>query len=329
MKGKFHWIAAKLTVFTLVTIVVTVWLASVIGNFQFFSNTYSISAEFSDATGLLRGDLVKAAGVTVGRVDAIEIDQGKALVEMRIREEVQLPAGLRAEVRFRNLVGQRMITLVAEEPTEELTEPGELIPLERTSPAFDLTQLFNGLRPLIRSTNPADVNIVTAALTEALQGRGREVEALLSNVADVSDVLSSRDRELEVLLRDLTVVTDELAGRDRQLRSTLSDLNSFLADISAGRDDLAVALQTLDDASVRLRRIVARNDANIKVEIDSLAILLDAIDDKRADLRGALRALPDMLLAVERSNNYGEWTMFHLVDVCRDDLGTCGTRGTP
>ena len=57
--------------------------------------------------------VVKAAGVTVGRVEQITINDGIAEVTMTIEEENVLPDNLGAEIRYRNLVGQRMITGVA------------------------------------------------------------------------------------------------------------------------------------------------------------------------------------------------------------------------
>ena len=346
MNENLSWVSLKLVVFTVFTIVVTVWLASIIGNLRLFSQPYQIRAEFSDATGLLGGDVVKAAGVTVGRVDGIAIDDGIAVVTMTIDEGIELPRDLSAEIRFRNLIGQRMVTLVEGEGAsgDELIEPGDVITLERTEAAFDLSSLFNGLRPLIRSTSPHDINVVTEELVAALEGRSGDVESLLTNVADISDVLASRDQELSRLLDGLNTVTSDLAARDRQLRSTLRDLNRFVTEFAAGRHELAAALESLDEAASRLQPLLDRNDENIDAELRDLAILLDAVSDKRADLRAAVRSLPEVLLAVERALSYGEWSMIHLIDVCKDDLTLtepsspqpdppgnkdCGGRGTP
>ena len=320
--------AVKLLIFTAVAVAVTLWLAAIIGNFRFFSSPYEVTAEFTDATGLLKGDVVKAAGVTVGRVNDIAVDDGIALVTIGIDEEVELPADLKAEIRFRNLVGQRMVNLVEKEGNAPgLLEPGALITLEDTEPAFDLTLLFNGLRPLIRSTDPTDINIVSRALVDALEGRSDEVEGILGNLASVGNVLASRDRELSSLLDNLNVVTSDIAGRDAQLQGTLGNLHDFLADVSASRDDLSQALVTLDDAATRFGRIIERNDENIRVELSDLEILLDAVNDKRRDLRGAIRALPEMLVAVERVTSYGEWSMLHVVHVCKDGPDApCGKR---
>ena len=322
--------SAKLAVFTAITLVVTYWLASVIGNIHPFSDSYEVTAEFTDATGLLLGDVVKAAGVDVGRVSDIAIDDGIAVVTMSLDEDAQVPSSVGAEIRFRNLVGQRMVTLVdiGTDSTGTLDD-GDRIPLARTEPAFDLTALFNGLRPLIRSTDPNDINIVTTTLTQALAGRSNDVEALLDHVAVISDSLASKDHQLSSLLSNVNVLTSDLAGRDAQLRRTLGNLNDFLGDLDASRTELADALVSLDDASVRLRRVVANNDANIKAEVRDLATILDAVDDNRAELKSALHELPDLLTSVERVTSYGEWSMLHLVTVCKDDFGTCGSRGAP
>lgn len=327
MTTSFRFTAVKLTIFTAVTIVVTMWLASVIGNQRFFSSPYQVTAQFSDVTGLLNGDVVKAAGVTVGRVNGIEVENGVAVVTIGIDEDVELPGDLGAEIRFRNLVGQRMVNLVDVGGTSVgLLQPGDEISLERTEPAFDLTALFNGLRPLIRSTSARDINIVSRTLVEALRGRSDEVEGILSNLGSVADLLASRDTELSTLLTNLNVVTEDVASRDQQLRTTLGNMDDFLGEVAASREDLSVALATLDDAATRFQRVIERNDENLEIELEDLSTILGAVDEKRRDLRRAIRALPEMLVGVERVTSYGEWSMIHLVHVCKDDSGECGTR---
>ena len=339
MRG-LRWTAVKLAIFTLVTVAITTWLASIIGNFSLFGDRYEITAEFSDATGLLRGDVVKAAGVTVGRVAEIQIDDGLALVTMALDEDAQLPGDLGAEIRFRNLVGQRMVTLVPPEAASGgglvgagaqggPMQPGTLIPLSRTQPAFDLSELFNGLRPIIHSTSPGDINTVTRELLIAMRGRSGTIEQVFADVADISDSLVRKDRELTTLLDNLHLVTDDLAARDAQLRNSLANLHTFLAELSASRGDLESALVNLDDAAGRLGRIIETNDELIVRELDDLSVILEAVNAKRGDLRAALRSLPEFTVAVERVTQYGEWANQHLITVCKDDFGTCGRRGGP
>ena len=74
----------KLAAFTIVTIIITFWLASIIGKLSPFQETYEINAVFTDATGILNGDPVKIAGVPVGKVTSFQVDEGRAIVTMQI-----------------------------------------------------------------------------------------------------------------------------------------------------------------------------------------------------------------------------------------------------
>lgn len=329
MTGSIRWTALKLTIFTMVTIVVTMWLASLIGNFGVFSGPYEVRAEFADASGLLRGDVVKAAGVTVGRVEGTAVEDGVAVVTMSLDEDVELPQNLGAEIRFRNLVGQKMIALHADGPAVGRLGPKDVIPLDRTESAFDLGALFNGLRPVIRSTDPRDINLVANALTEALRGREDEVRSFLSNVADISETVADKDVQIDAVLGNLNVVTEDLNVRDAQLQRTLADFETFLTEVSQGRNDLVAALSTLDRSARIFRRIVNENRGNITGELEDLRTILAAVDEKRDDLRAALRALPEFLVAAQRATSYGQWSMLHVAHVCKEDLGTCGTKALP
>lgn len=143
MKG----ISVKLAIFTLFTVVITFGLASIIGNISFFSETYEVKAVFNDATGVLRGDLVKIAGVNVGKVTSFEVEDGEATVAMVINSKYTLPENVRVVIKYRNLLGQRVINLERPDlPATASLEDGDTIPVTQTTPALDLSVVFNNLR---------------------------------------------------------------------------------------------------------------------------------------------------------------------------------------
>src|SRR5439155_16681678 len=101
----------KLAIFAVITIAATSVLAISIANTN-LSSTNSYTARFSDATLLLRGDDVRIAGVRVGQVEDISIvDRKQAEVKFSVSAGRKLPAGVTAQIKFRNLVGQRYIAL--------------------------------------------------------------------------------------------------------------------------------------------------------------------------------------------------------------------------
>ncbi|MDX6359788.1 MAG: phospholipid/cholesterol/gamma-HCH transport system substrate-binding protein, partial [Nocardioidaceae bacterium] len=148
----------KLVIFMVVTTLATGVLVIIIGNITFGSSN-SYKAEFVDATGLVKGDDVRIAGVKVGSVEGISIvDRTRALVTFSVQTDTALMQSTHADIRYRNLVGQRYIALTNEIGSTGVMKAGSTIPTSRTSPALDLTVLFNGFKPLFQALSPADVN---------------------------------------------------------------------------------------------------------------------------------------------------------------------------
>ncbi len=107
-------------------------------------------ALFTDVTGLRDGDSVRVSGVTVGEVTDVRVVQQRlAQVTFTVREDRRLPRSTTAAVKYLNMVGQRYVSLGRGSGDLGGTlEEGATVPLDRTTPALDLTLLFNGFKPL-------------------------------------------------------------------------------------------------------------------------------------------------------------------------------------
>ena len=148
----------KLVAFIVVTTLATSVLVVLIGNLS-FKPTHQYRAEFVDATGVVKGDDVRIAGVKVGSVTGIDIvDRNRAMVSFTVDETTSLSKATHATIRYRNLVGQRYVSLEDEIGDSSTLAPGGTIPVSQTTPALDLTVLFNGFKPLFQALSPADIN---------------------------------------------------------------------------------------------------------------------------------------------------------------------------
>src|SRR4051794_25632017 len=150
--------AIKLIIFIVVTTIATGFLVVTIGNVSFASSK-EYKAVFSDATGVVKGDDVRVAGVKVGNVENIDVtDRTRALVTFKVDKNQPVTNSTFATIRYRNLVGQRYIALSQGVGKPGLLPGGSTIPLVRTHPALDLTVLFNGFKPLFAALSPDDIN---------------------------------------------------------------------------------------------------------------------------------------------------------------------------
>src|SRR5690606_12474333 len=134
----------RIAVFAAVTVLLTGILAATIANTT-FGPSAGYTARFADASGLHEGDDVRMSGVKIGQVQRISVgEDNRADVHFDIHGERRLPGLVTATVKYRNLIGQRYLSLSADVPESPPLEPGGTIPVERTQPALNLTVLFDG-----------------------------------------------------------------------------------------------------------------------------------------------------------------------------------------
>lgn len=310
-------IGIKLAIFTVFTVLITFGLASIIGNISFFSETYEIKAVFSDATGILRGDLVKIAGVNVGKVTSFEVDNGEATVAMVVNSKYTIPENVRVEIKYRNLLGQRVINLVRPDlPATASLEDGDTIPVSQTTPALDLSVVFNNLRPLIQSTNPDHINTVARGVLEVFQGREGDLEGVLSNLGELSDTLIGGGQRLSSLVSSLDDFAKLLNRESGDLKIGVDRFTELMEALAEVTPSLKRAISQLDIASTDFGNFLAKNQSDITQDLKDLALILGIIDDNLGPLDRVAKNLKEVLLATARSQSYGSYWNLYIVNLC-------------
>jgi phospholipid/cholesterol/gamma-HCH transport system substrate-binding protein len=128
--------------FVLVGLVAVLYLAIQVGSARFFgSDSYTLDARFSSASGVNPGSRVEIAGVRVGTVkDVVLSDNFFAIVTLELPNSMQLDDDTIASVKTAGLIGDRFIDLSPGGSGFEL-EPGDMI--VDTESALDIESLIS------------------------------------------------------------------------------------------------------------------------------------------------------------------------------------------
>jgi phospholipid/cholesterol/gamma-HCH transport system substrate-binding protein len=302
----------KLIIFTVVTVLVTGLLATTIGNFR-FGGTTEYRAIFTDVTGLLKGDDIRIAGVRVGSVEKVEVhDRTLAQVTISVDKERRLSESTKAAVRYRNLVGQRYIALIEGAGSDTPLKSGATIPLAQTTPALDLTVLFNGFKPLFAALSPADVNKLSYEIVTVFQGEGGTLESLLSHTASVTSTLASKDQVIGSLITNLNEVMVTIGNRDAQLSDLLIKLRQFVSGLSSDRQAILGSLDSISALAVQTSDLVTGIRPSLTTDVKQLNKVAGTLDRNKAELDRALQVLPIKLNKVGRTATYGSFFNFYL-----------------
>ena len=315
MKENLKGTIVGLGIFLTVCLLSAFLLISVFAQLRFGEgNTYY--AEFTNVTNLRKGKLVRIAGVEVGKVKNISINPDATVrVEFTADKSVTLTEGTRAELRYDNLFGDRYLALEEGAGGLKTLGPGQTIPLARTEPALDLDALIGGFRPLFRALNPDQVNALSGALVQALQGQGATIGTFLDQAAAVTNTLADRDLLIGQVVTNLNVVLGSLGGQSDRLDEAVTSLSQLIHGLAERKTDISNAVAYTNAAAGSVAGLLSQARApfqNVVKQTDRTATIALADHDYLDNL---LNTLPDKYRALDRQAMYGDFFSFYLCDL--------------
>ena len=198
-------------------------------------------------TGLNVGDDVDIAGVRVGDVTSISVyRRNEALVGFAVQAGRALPASVTATIKYLNLVGQRYIELgQGTGPVGRTLPQGGTIPVSQTTPALDLTELFNGFQPLFQALSPGDVNQLSSEIVQVFQGESPNITALVASVGSLTTTLATRDQVIGQVIDNLNSVLHTIGTRSGELANFVSTLQELVSGLAADRQPIGSAISAI------------------------------------------------------------------------------------
>src|SRR6478672_10408855 len=289
--------ATRVALFTVLCLVSMFALVTVFGQFRFESRA-SYSAVFTNVSGLRGGNFVRFAGVEVGKVEDLTLHRdGTVTVDFAIDKGLQLTEGTRAAVRYENLIGDRYLSLEEGPGSVRKLQPGQTIPVARTSPALDVDALIGGFRPLFRALDPDQVNALSGELLRVFQGQGGTISSVLSQTSALTSTLAGRDQLIGEVIKNLNTVLGTFAKRDDQFSEGLDKLSQFAQGLADRRSDIASGTAYINAAA---GSVADRVSGQIMA------------DDEYVD--NLLKTLPDAYQVLARQGLYGDYFGFYLCD---------------
>jgi phospholipid/cholesterol/gamma-HCH transport system substrate-binding protein len=252
------------------------------------SDTYALTVYFSNASGLLVGSPVQVAGVKIGQVEDIGLEQGQAKVSASIYKRFAIYADATATIKSLGILGDKYIEVRPGTPSQAELRDGDTIVL--VLPGSDLDSLIENLSDILH-----DVKSVTGALKETLGGEaGKErLDTILNQIAratsDISRITDATNRQIDTILDNLTRFTgnlDRITAENREaLKQTIANFAAFSDDLKQltahNRESLERIIASLDTFSQALaqdgpsitsdlKEVLAQNKQSLNNAISNL-----------------------------------------------------------
>lgn len=309
----------KICVFAVVTVLLTGVLAATIANANFGEQS-QYTAMFTTASGLGEGDGVRIAGVKVGEVTAVEPVESegetRAEVAFQVRKDKQLPAGVTATVRYKDLIGRRYLALGTEvDRTGETLDPGERIPEKRTEHALDLTALFDGFRPLFRALDPDEVNQLSYEIIQVFQGQGGTIESLLSHTASLTSTIAKKDKVIGSVIDNLNEVLETVNERGDEFGELVDVTQQLVSGLSEQREPIGEAISALDELTKTTSGLLDKAREPLHEDIVALDELSQNLTQSDELLERLLKVTPRNQRNYINVLSYGGWYNYYACSV--------------
>lgn len=326
MRNQLRAVVWRLGVFLTVCAFGTFLLLTIFAQFRFGTGT-TYRAEFTNVSGLKKGNLVRIAGVEVGKVQDISVNRDATVrVEFSTDSSVVLTQASQAAIRYDNLFGGRYLALEDGAGSTAILRAGQTIPVARTKPALDLDALVGGFKPLFRALNPEQVNELSAQLLQAFQGQGPAIGSFLDQAAAVTNTLADRDVLVGQVIDNLTVVLGSLGSQTDKLDKAVTSLAELIAGLAARKTDVSNAVAYTNAAAGSVADLLSHARDPFKEVVHQTDRTAGIAVADRDYLDNLLNALPDKYQALNRQAIYGDFFTFYL---CNLVLKVNGKGGQP
>jgi phospholipid/cholesterol/gamma-HCH transport system substrate-binding protein len=278
-------------------------------------STHSYTATFADASGLHSGDNVRIAGVRVGRVDSVRLAGNAAKVKFSVQSEQPVYSTTKVAIRYQNLIGQRFLALEAGTGTGAVLKSGTAIPVGSTESALDLTVVINGFQPLFQVISPDDINRLSVAVVQVLQGQGGSLVNLLRTTAQLSTNLADRDAVIGRVITNFAQVLTDVGEKDDQVDDLIAQLKRLATATAADRDKIGGSIQALSGLTEATTALLRDIRPQLKTDLDKLERVSATYAAQKDNFAGAVRGLPVALASFARFMQYGSWVNLYLCNL--------------
>jgi len=262
------------------------------------------SAQFSEAAGLRPDDPVRVAGVKVGQVESLALEDGAVTVRFRVRDAF-VGDQSQAAIKIETVLGSKYVALVPQGTTP--LDPGTAIPLDRTASPYDVVQAFSGLAQTIDGIDTGQLAQSFEVLSQTFADTPDEVRTSLDGLSRLSQTISSRDAQLQQLLSATRDVTQVLADRNGEFTQLIIDSNTLLTEVQNRRQLIDSILTTTQQLSTQLSGLVQDNTAALTPALAQLSTVTDILERNRQNLGDTVADLAPFVTVFTNTLGNGRW----------------------
>jgi len=305
MRGSSDARIMRLGVITLVVMAVVSAATFNLSKFPGFRGT-TYYAEFSDASGIHKGNMVQVGGMRVGRVSDVTLDEDRVVVKFEIDDgDVEFGPDSRVSIEVLNLLGEKFLDVEPDGDGE--LEAGGTIPLEQTDSAYDIVGVFGDLTTTTEEIDTHQLSEALDVVAGTMDDSAPEIAAAFDGIARLSRSVSQRDEQIQTLFESSARVTKVLENRSKDIVDLMRHSDLVFKELQTRKAAVHRLLVNARILADELKGLADDNRAQIGPALDEVDELLGVLVDKKKELKATLHEVGPYVEILSNIIGTGPW----------------------
>ncbi len=237
-----------------------------------------------NASGLIKGSAIKSAGIPVGAIQDIQLQDGQARIDISIKSSLPLTRSAQVEMRSNGILGDKHIEVtpgVADDP--ELEDGGQILSVKNGGSMDDVMMQVSDLATSLKDVSKNLKEAVSEDGTDKhILGRIiKNIERLSGDMAQMTSDNKQQIGEIIDQVHDITSTVDELVNDESEkgfkrtwktamvrIDNSLKNIEDITTKINNGEGTIGKLIsdeQTAEDVSSAIEGISGLVDTANKV----------------------------------------------------------------
>jgi phospholipid/cholesterol/gamma-HCH transport system substrate-binding protein len=255
---------------------------------------YDVQAQMPDVSNIQPNSRVRVADVTVGHVTKIELQDGHALVTMRLNGDVELPENATAKIGLTTIFGSLHIELAppTDQPPQGRLHQGSLIPLSHAGAYPTPEQTLAALSLVLNGGGLGQAGDITEALSTAFRGREGDLRSLIQQSDTFAGTLNDQSSDIIAATDSLNNLAGKFAAQQPVLDRAVKTIPDAVAALNDQRGNLVEAADQLGKFSALTTDTVNQSKQNLIKELNQVGPVLQSLADAGPNVTKSLGLLP-------------------------------------
>lgn len=161
-----------------------------------------------DASGLVKNSNVRMAGIPVGTIKDIKLENGVARVEVVLKGDTPMTKSARVEIRPNGILGDKFVEIIGGDVRDPPLRSGDQIMVVDDRASVD--RLIGEISKITKSISQVADNIKAATEGDKEKPLGRIVDNIERLTTDLADLSAERKDDLSEIVQNLRETTDTI-----------------------------------------------------------------------------------------------------------------------